>query len=107
MCAGAGNPRTPEWTDLARQLFEGCGIEAAPPEPLAVGAEEFRRVMAENRDPVLTVVGFPAMPGTVIRLLVGPVPLSPASMVWRKGFRHPGVAALGRAVDEFAGRKGG
>lgn len=104
--AGAGNPRTPEWTDLARRLFEGRRIEVAPPEPLAVGAEEFRRIMAKNRNPVLVVVGFPAMPGTVTRPLVDPVPLSPVSMVWRKGFRHPGVAALGRAVDELAGEEG-
>ncbi|MPY61851.1 LysR family transcriptional regulator [Streptomyces spongiae] len=104
--AGDGNPRTPEWTDLARQLFEGRGIEVAPPEPLAVGAEEFQRVMAKNRNPVLAVVGFPAMPGTVIRRLVDPVPLSPVSLVWRKGFRHPGVEALGRAVDALAAEEG-
>ena len=29
--AGAGNPRTPEWTDLARALFEGRGVVVAPP----------------------------------------------------------------------------
>ena len=74
--AGAGNPRTPEWTDLARRLFEGRGIELAPPAPVAVGAEEFRRVMAKTRTPVLAVVDFPAMPETVLRPLVDPVPLS-------------------------------
>lgn len=34
--AGAGNPRTPEWTDLAHRLFEGRGIHVASPVPLAV-----------------------------------------------------------------------
>lgn len=29
--AGAGNPRTPEWTDLAHRLFESRGIDVAPP----------------------------------------------------------------------------
>ncbi|MPY50917.1 LysR family transcriptional regulator [Streptomyces acidicola] len=104
--AGAGNPRTPEWTDLARQLFEGRGIEVSPPEPLAVGAEEFQRIMAKNRNPVLAVLDFPAVPGTVIRPLVDPVPLSPVSLVWRKGFRHPGVEALGCAVDQLAAEEG-
>lgn len=104
--AGAGNPRTPEWTDLARQLFEGHGIEIAPPAPLAVGDEEFQRIMAKTRNPILAVVGFPAMPRTVVRSLVNPVPLSPVSLVWRKGLVHPGFDALRRAAAQLAGEKG-
>lgn len=100
--AGAGNPRTPEWTDLAARLFEGRGIEVAAPAPLAVGEEEFQRIMAKMRAPVLAVVDFPPMPGTVTRPLVDPVPLSPVSLVWRKGFRHPGLDALRRAAAELA-----
>lgn len=100
--AGAGNPRTPEWTDLALHLFEGRGIGIAPPAPLAVGDEEFQRVMAKMRNPVLAVVGFPAMPRTVLRPLVDPVPLSLVSMVWRKGLVHPGFAALRRAVVQLS-----
>ncbi|MCX4762526.1 LysR family transcriptional regulator [Streptomyces sp. NBC_01275] len=95
--AGAGNPRTPEWTDLARRLFEGRGIAVAPPAPLAVGDEEFQRIMAKAGNPVLVVVDFPAMPGTVLRPLVDPVPLSPVSLVWRKGLVHPALDALRRA----------
>jgi hypothetical protein len=82
--AGAGNPRTLERTDLARQLFEGRGIEVAAPAPLAVGTEEFRRVMAKTRTPVLAVVDFPAMSGSLLRPLVdpvAPVPLLPVSLV--------------------------
>ena len=81
MYAGAGNPRTLERTDLARQLFEGRGIEVAAPAPLAVGTEEFRRGMAKTRTPVLAVVDFPAMSGSLLRPLVDPVPLSPVSLV--------------------------
>ncbi|MET7682754.1 LysR family transcriptional regulator [Streptomyces sp. NPDC005423] len=99
--AGAGNPRTPEWTDLARRLFEGRGIAVAPPAPFAVGDEEFGRIMAKTRNPVLAVVDFPAMPRTVLRPLVEPVPLSPVSLVWRKGLVHPGFNTLVRAAAEI------
>ncbi|MCH0542796.1 LysR family transcriptional regulator [Streptomyces sp. MUM 203J] len=99
---GAGNPRTLEWTDLARQLFDEHGIRLAPPAPLAVGVDEFRRLMAKNRTPVLVVVTFKALPGTVLRPLMRPVPLSPVALVWRKGLRHPGLDALRRAAAELA-----
>ncbi|MET9496380.1 LysR family transcriptional regulator [Streptomyces sp. NPDC006552] len=104
--AGAGNPRTPEWTDLARLLFAGRGIGLAPPVPLAVGEEEFRRIMAKHRHPVLTGVDFPAMPGSVLRPLVDPVPLSPVSLVWRKGRTHPGITALKKAAAALAEENG-
>ncbi|WP_369169740.1 LysR family transcriptional regulator [Streptomyces sp. R28] len=104
--AGAGNPRTPEWTDLARRLFDGRGIEVAPPAPLAVGDEEFQRIMAKVRTPVLAVIGFPAMPGSVLRPLTDPVPLSPVSLVWRKGLVHPAFDALRRAAAQLAAEEG-
>ncbi|WP_329050861.1 LysR family transcriptional regulator [Streptomyces violaceus] len=104
--AGAGNPRTPEWTGLARQLFEGRGIEIAPPAPLAVGEEEFQRIMARTRNPVLAVVGFPAPPSMVSRPLVDPVPLSPVSLVWRRGLTHPAFDALRRAAARLAAEEG-
>ncbi|MFC8294541.1 LysR family transcriptional regulator [Streptomyces sp. NPDC057242] len=104
--AGAGNERTPEWTDLAVRLFAGRGIELSPPAPLAVGKEEFRRIMAKHRHPVLAVVEFPPMPGCVLRPLVAPVPLSPVSLVWRKGLRHPGLDALRTAAAEIGAREG-
>ncbi|MFJ8533066.1 LysR family transcriptional regulator [Streptomyces sp. NPDC093591] len=104
--AGAGNPRTPEWTDLARRLFDGRGIRVAPPAPLAVGDEEFQRIMAKTRNPVLAVIDFPAMPGTVLRPLTDPVPLSPVSLVWRKGLVHPALDALRRAAAELTAEEG-
>ncbi|GAA3232386.1 hypothetical protein GCM10020256_47720 [Streptomyces thermocoprophilus] len=102
--AGAGKPCTPEWTDLAHHLFEGRGIEVAPPAPLAVGPDEFQRIMAQTRCPVLAVVGFPAMPRTVVRPLVEPVPLSPVSLVWRKGLVHRGLGRPARRRGTPRGR---
>jgi hypothetical protein len=61
--------------------------------------------MAKTRTPVLAVVDFPAMPETVLRPLVDPVPLSPVSLVWRKGLVHSGLDALRRAALELAGEK--
>ncbi|EGX55849.1 LysR family transcriptional regulator [Streptomyces zinciresistens K42] len=104
--AGAGNDRTPEWTDLARRLFEGRGIALAPPAPLAVGDEEFQRMMAKTGHPVLAVVDFPTMPGTVRRPLTDPVPLSPVSLVWRKGLSHPALGVLRRAAAQVAADEG-
>jgi DNA-binding transcriptional LysR family regulator len=104
--AGAGNPRTSEWTDLASRLFEGYGIRLAPPLPLAVGDEEFERIMGKTRYPVLAVVDFPALPRTVRRPLVDPVPLSPVSLVWRRGLVHPGLDALRAAAAQIAAAQG-
>ncbi|MGW1586100.1 LysR family transcriptional regulator [Streptomyces sp. NPDC002386] len=104
--AGAGNPRTREWTDLALHLFEGRGIRLASPLPLPVGDEEFERIMAKTRNVILAVVDFPAMPRSVLRPLVDPVPLSPVSLVWRKGLVHPGLTALRRAASDIARAEG-
>ncbi|MYT19154.1 LysR family transcriptional regulator, partial [Streptomyces sp. SID7760] len=40
------------------------------------------------------------------RPLVAPVPLSPLSMVWREGFRHPGLDALHRAATALGAEHG-
>lgn len=104
--AGAGNDLTLEWTDLAARLFAGRGIEVATSWPVAIGHEEFQRIMAKHRNPVLVVVGFPPTPGCVQRPLVDPVPLSPVSLVWRKGRHHPGLDALRTAAAEIGTREG-
>ncbi|WP_327176059.1 LysR family transcriptional regulator [Streptomyces sp. NBC_01335] len=104
--AGAGNARTLEWTGLAALLFEEWGVQLAPPTPLAVGVAEFQRIMAKTGHPVLAVVGFPPLPGTVLRPLVRPVPLSPLLLVHRKGMRHPGLDALRTAVVQLQSSEG-
>ncbi|AXK33130.1 LysR family transcriptional regulator [Streptomyces armeniacus] len=100
--AGAGNAETTEWTDYARALFAGRGIELAPPFPKIEGDEEFSRVVRKHRWSVLASEVFTGVPGMVLRPLTGPVPLSPVSLVWRRGLRHPGLDALRSAADVLA-----
>ncbi|MFE9407690.1 LysR family transcriptional regulator [Streptomyces sp. NPDC006704] len=102
----AGNPATLEWTDLARRLFAGRGIEAAAPFPEIAGEEEFVRVVRKRGWSVLASTDFMEVPGMVVRPLTAPVPLSPVSMVWRAGFSHPGLSALRRVADVAAARHG-
>ncbi|MFD8617381.1 LysR family transcriptional regulator [Streptomyces sp. NPDC059513] len=104
--AGAGNERTREWTELAALLFAAWDIELAPPVPLAVGVAEFQRVIAKAGHPVLAVTGFPPLPGSVLRPLVEPVPLSPLMLVWRRGLRHPGVDAVRSASAQLSRENG-
>ncbi|WP_407552683.1 LysR family transcriptional regulator [Streptomyces sp. Pv4-95] len=104
--AGAGNPQTAEWTDLAARLFEGRGIAMAAPFPEIEGSREFVRVVRKRGWSVLASVEFIEVPGMVLRPLVDPVPLSPISMVWRKGLRHPGLDALRTAAHELAADAG-
>jgi DNA-binding transcriptional LysR family regulator len=100
--AGAGNPRTAEWTDLAARLFAGHGIAMAAPFPEIDGAQEFVRVVRKRGWSVLASVEFIEVPGMVLRPVVDPVPLSPVSMVWRRGLRHPGLDALRATACELA-----
>ncbi|MFJ9419821.1 LysR family transcriptional regulator [Streptomyces sp. NPDC101227] len=104
--AGAGNAGTAEWTGLAARLFEGRGIAMAEPFPEIEGPEEFVRVVRKRGWSVLASVEFIEVPGMVLRPVVDPVPLSPVSMVWRRGLRHPGLEAL-RAVARELGERDG
>ncbi|WP_030614486.1 LysR family transcriptional regulator [Streptomyces sclerotialus] len=103
---GAGNAHTAEWTALAARLFEGRGIRAAAPYPEIDGPAEFLRVVRKRGWSVLASVEFIEVPGMVLRPLVDPVPLSPVSVVWRRGLRHPGLDALRDAAREL-GAAGG
>ncbi|MFD3420877.1 LysR family transcriptional regulator [Streptomyces decoyicus] len=100
--AAAGNPQTAEWTDLAERLFAGRGIATAEPFPEIEGSQEFVRVVRKRGWSVLASVEFIEVPGMVLRPLVDPVPLSPVSMVWPRGLRHPGLDALRAAARELA-----
>ncbi|RLU78888.1 LysR family transcriptional regulator [Streptomyces griseocarneus] len=102
----AGNPDTAEWTDLAERLFAGRGIAAAAPFPGLDGDEEFVRVVRRRRWSVLASADFLDVPGMALRPLTDPVPLSPVSLVWRPGLRHPGLDALRAAAAALAAREG-
>ncbi|MEU8551187.1 LysR family transcriptional regulator [Streptomyces roseoverticillatus] len=100
--AAAGNPATAEWTDLAERLFAGRGIGIAAPFPEIEGKGEFVRVVRRRGWSVLASVEFIEVPGMVLRPLVDPVPLSPVSMVWRRGLRHPALTSLRTAATSLA-----
>jgi DNA-binding transcriptional LysR family regulator len=99
--AGAGNAETTEWTDYARSLFAGRGIRLADPFPKIQGDDEFIRVVRKQRWSVLASEEFTGIPGMVLRPLTDPVPLSPVSLVWRRGLRHPGLNALLAAAERL------
>ncbi len=100
--AGAGNADTAEWTDFARQLLDASGAALAPPFPRIEGEAEFVRVVRRQGWSVLASEIFVGVPGMVLRLLTDPVPLSPVSMVWRSGLRHPALTALAGVARDLA-----
>ncbi|GGV91419.1 LysR family transcriptional regulator [Streptomyces massasporeus] len=104
--AAAGNEDTTEWTDYARSLCAGHGIELAPPYPKIEGEVEFSRIMSRHRWLVLTSLSFMTVPGMVLRPLSDPVPLTPVSMVWRRSLHHPGVEALANAARSLGMAEG-
>lgn len=104
--AGAGNAATAEWTDLAGRLFAGRGIRMAAPFPEIAGQEEFVRVVRKQGWSVLASTEFIPVPGMVVRPLVDPVPLSPVSLVWRRGLSHPGLGVLRSIMAELAASEG-
>ncbi len=106
VCTGTGNPETAEWTDYARELFEGRGIELAPPFPGIDDEKEFARVVRSRGWSVLASEVFTGVSGMVRRVLTDPTPLAPVSLVWRRGLRHPGLDTLLAAARDL-GSAGG
>lgn len=104
--AGAGNSDTAEWTDYARSLFAGRAITPAAPFPKIEGDEEFARLVRKHGWTVLASEVFTGVPGMRLCLLTAPVPLSPVSLVWRRGLRHPGLDALCAAARDLGVREG-
>ncbi|MDH6124517.1 LysR family transcriptional regulator [Kitasatospora sp. GP82] len=102
----AGNQATTEWTDLGRQLVDAHGLVAAPPYSPPVGVGELAHYLARHGEAMLTTTGGPAVPGSVTRPLVEPVPLSLVGLVHRPELRHPGLDALRAAAAEFGAREG-
>ncbi|MGP4112917.1 LysR family transcriptional regulator [Streptomyces sp. 4N509B] len=104
--AGAGNPDTAEWTDYARRLFAGSGVRLAAPYPRIEGEAEFRRIVRRQGWSVLASEVFTGVPGMALRPLTDPVALSPVSLVWRRGLRHPGLDTLLAAARGLAAAEG-
>ncbi|MFE0760779.1 LysR family transcriptional regulator [Streptomyces smyrnaeus] len=104
--AGAGNPDTAEWTSYAQALFAGRGIQLAAPFPKIEGEREFARVVRGRGWSVLATTVFIGIEGMVLRPLTEPVPLSPVSVVWRRGLRHSGLTALREAARKPDGDEG-
>lgn len=104
--AGAGNPDTTEWTDYARSLFAGRGIQLAAPFPKIEGEREFARVVRGRGWCALATSVFVGVEGMVLRPLVDPAPLSPVSVVWRRGLRHPGLDAVLEAGSLLGAEEG-
>jgi DNA-binding transcriptional LysR family regulator len=100
--AAAGNPATAEWTDLAERLFAGRDIAVAAPFPEIEGPDEFIRLVRKHRWTVLASTDFIQTPGFILRPLTDPVPLSPVSIVWRRGLRHVGLDALHAAIANLS-----
>ena len=104
--AGAGNPRTLEWTDLARALFAGRGIRIAPPAPWP-----WRRGVpsGDGQDPQTDAWRssiFRLCRTALLRPVVDPVPLSPLSLVWRKGSGTRALTRCGAAAARLAAEEG-
>ncbi|HEV7628663.1 MAG TPA: LysR family transcriptional regulator, partial [Streptomyces sp.] len=104
--AGAGNADTTEWTEFARSLFTGRGIQLAAPFPKIEGEEEFARLVRKHGWSVLASEVFAGIRGMSLRLITDPVVLSPVSLVWRRGLRHPGLQALRSAAHDLGDRHG-
>ncbi|MEU9605191.1 LysR family transcriptional regulator [Streptomyces sp. NPDC048057] len=104
--AGAGNPATAEWTALAARLFAEFSIAMAEPFPEIAGPDEFVRVVRRRGWSVLASTEFIAVPDMVVRPLVAPVPLSPVSLVRRRGLRHPAADALLAAARRLGAAEG-
>ncbi|QDY76979.1 LysR family transcriptional regulator [Streptomyces qinzhouensis] len=104
--AGAGNPATAAWTALAAALFAEFSLTMAEPYPEITGEEEFVRVVRQRGWSVLASAAFMEVPGMVVRPLTDPVPLSPVSLVHRRGLRHPAAEALLRTARALAAERG-
>ncbi|MEU5975174.1 LysR family transcriptional regulator [Streptomyces sp. NPDC047315] len=104
--AGAGNPATAAWTALAARLFARFSIAMAEPFPEVAGADEFVRVVRRRGWSVLASTEFIEVPDMVVRPLVDPVPLSPVSLVRRRGLRHPAADALLAASGRLGAAEG-
>jgi DNA-binding transcriptional LysR family regulator len=106
VCWRAGNHVTPEWERAAVDLLTSVGAKADPAgaHPHVRGLDELEYHLHSRNAPVLTLAGQEPVARATLIPLADPAPTYPWSMVWRKGFRHPGLEALHRAVDALSSR---
>ncbi|MFE0422856.1 LysR family transcriptional regulator [Streptomyces sp. NPDC058953] len=104
--AAAGNPATAAWTALAARLFADFSLTMADPYPEITGPDEFVRVVRRQGWSVLASTVLMDVPGMALRPLTDPVPLSPVSLVHRRGLRHPAADALLRTARALGAEHG-
>lgn len=100
--AGLGNPKAPEWVDLAAQLLDFAGARATPPHVPAEGLEEQAHHLTRQGLPILTSLDHVAVPGGELRAIVDPTPVYPWSIVYRTEGDAVGVRALLDAAAQLA-----
>jgi DNA-binding transcriptional LysR family regulator len=100
--AGIGNPRAPEWADLAHQILSLAGAHAVPAHVPAEGIDEQALHLVRQGLPILSAVDHRPIPGGVVRSLGDPVPLYPWSMVRRRDVTSGGAEALEAAAIALA-----
>ncbi|GLZ80935.1 LysR family transcriptional regulator [Actinorhabdospora filicis] len=103
---GLGNPASTEWADYGRRLLSLKGIDPSPARAWPQGPEEMTVYIGRHREPILFSTVMPALPGTVVRPLTAPVPVSVVSLVHRRELRHPGLDAVLAAARELGAAEG-
>ncbi|HEY3060390.1 MAG TPA: LysR family transcriptional regulator [Chloroflexota bacterium] len=104
--AGLGNPKAPEWVDLATQWLAFSGARPTSPHLPAEGGEEQAHHLARQGLPILTSLDHVAVPGGELRAIVDPAPLYAWSMVWRTDADELSIRALLEAATHLAGHEG-
>jgi DNA-binding transcriptional LysR family regulator len=104
--AGIGNPRAPEWLELAQQLLAFAGAYATAAHVPAEGPEEQVHHLTRQGLPILTGLDHRLVVGGVIRRLTDPVLLYAWSMVYRRSAHAGAIAALEAAAAQFARDEG-
>jgi DNA-binding transcriptional LysR family regulator len=105
-CYRTGDHVTPGWEHAVLQLLAEFGIESTARHPRLQGPAELAQHIRLRDFPILTMTTQPPVPGAVLLPLVDPIPLYPWVMIFHPRARHPGLGALGRAVDDLAETRG-
>jgi DNA-binding transcriptional LysR family regulator len=104
--ANPADPEAPEWSDLVAQFLDMSGARATAPHLVAVGLENQADHLVRQGIPILTGADHVDVPGGVIRPLVDPVPISPWSMIWRRGIEAGALGAITKATAALGAELG-